>query len=197
MNRRHFLITTGIIGTTTLSGYLWWGNNESESETEPPTESTPGTNSTESPSSDTDSSTTETTSTTESDSTETETETQTEEPIVENEDDTSTETETATESAGPNGAADYVIEVGPDGEPVFSPESLTISVTEKVKWVWRSDRHNIIPATEGNGWEGTPGADDDLYYEGYTYEHTFTSTGTFEYYCEYHDGMYAEIVVTE
>lgn len=119
-----------------------------------------------------------------------------EEP-VDTDENGNTDTPTPTESNGPGGAADYVVEVDANGNAAFTPQTLEIEMGEKVKWVWKSDRHNIRPEAENNEWNGTPGEDDDIYYTGYEHSHTFTTSGEYRYYCDYHDGMTGTIVVTE
>ena len=106
-----------------------------------------------------------------------ETDTETETP-------TDTETPTATEPAGQD------VVVGPNGLLVFQPEEFTISAGATVTWEWDSDGHNVRPSSTpgGSDWSGTPGGDGTTYDEGYVHEHTFTTTGTYEYYCAPHRG---------
>jgi plastocyanin len=109
--------------------------------------------------------------------TETPTDTETETP-------TDTETPTATEPAGQD------VVVGPNGLLVFRPDEFTISAGATVTWEWDSDGHNVRPSSTpgGSDWSGTPGGDGTTYDEGYVHEHTFTTTGTYEYYCAPHRG---------
>ena len=95
---------------------------------------------------------------------------------------TDTETPTATEPAGQD------VVVGPNGLLVFRPEEFTISAGATVTWEWDSDGHNVRPSSTpgGSDWSGTPGGDGTTYDEGYVHEHTFTTTGTYEYYCAPH-----------
>ena len=106
-----------------------------------------------------------------------ETDTETETP-------TDTETPTATEPAGQD------VVVGPNGLVVFRPDEFTISAGATVTWEWDSDGHNVRPSSTpgGSDWSGTPGGDGTTYDEGYVHEHTFTTTGTYEYYCAPHQG---------
>ena len=105
----------------------------------------------------------------------TETDTETETP-------TDTETPTATEPAGQD------VVVGPNGLLVFQPDEFIISAGATVTWEWDSDGHNVRPSSTpgGSDWSGTPGGDGTTYDEGYVHEHTFTTTGTYEYYCAPH-----------
>ncbi|PSP48951.1 halocyanin [Halobacteriales archaeon QH_7_69_31] len=113
--------------------------------------------------------------------TETETPTDTETPTG-TETPTDTETPTATEPAGQD------VVVGPNGLLVFEPDEFTISAGATVTWEWDSDGHNVRPSSTpgGSDWSGTPGGDGTTYDEGYVHEHTFTTTGTYEYYCAPH-----------
>ena len=97
---------------------------------------------------------------------------------------TETETPTATEPAGQD------VVVGPNGLLVFRPDEFTISAGATVTWEWDSDGHNVRPSSTpgGSDWSGTPGGDGTTYDEGYVHEHTFTTTGTYEYYCAPHRG---------
>ena len=95
---------------------------------------------------------------------------------------TDTETSTATEPAGQD------VVVGPNGLLVFQPDEFTISAGATVTWEWDSDGHNVRPSSTpgGSDWSGTPGGDGTTYNEGYVHEYTFTTTGTYEYYCAPH-----------
>ncbi|WP_439026765.1 plastocyanin/azurin family copper-binding protein [Haloarchaeobius sp. DT45] len=109
-----------------------------------------------------------------------------------------TETPTESEPSGDTGAA--TVKVGPDGEYVYTPgteEPLTITTGTTVAFVWESNTHNIVVDSqpEGANWEGH----EPIENEGFTYEHTFETPGTYEYACEPHRtlGMVGTIVVEE
>lgn len=80
-------------------------------------------------------------------------------------------------------AADHVVRVSPDGAQTFSPQTLTIRIGDTVTWVNPNmvSAHNIV-------------ADDVSFTSGsaavgpWSYSRTFTSTGTFGYYCAPHGG---------
>jgi plastocyanin len=112
---------------------------------------------------------------------------------------TGTGTSTGTSSGSGGGPTETVV-VGPDGTLVFSPgtdEALQIAPGTTVEFVWESDNHNIVVDSqpEGAGWEGY----ETLENTGFTYEHTFETLGTYEYYCEPHRtaGMVGTIEVVE
>ncbi|PSQ34671.1 halocyanin [Halobacteriales archaeon SW_12_69_24] len=117
--------------------------------------------------------------------TETETPTDSETPTP-----TDTETQTETETPTDTEPAGQDVVVGPNGLLVFQPEEFTISAGATVTWEWDSDGHNVRPSSTpgGSDWSGTPGGDGTTYDEGYVHEHTFTTTGTYEYYCAPHRG---------
>lgn len=112
---------------------------------------------------------------------------------------TPTATESPTASPAGNGGGGNSVTVGPGGELTFDPSSLTISAGTEVTWTWDSSGHNIVVASQPDeaSWQGTPGSEDELYDEGYTYSHSFDPTGTYEYYCQPHRsaGMTGTITV--
>lgn len=115
-------------------------------------------------------------------------------------DDTAAPTETEAESgSGGGGSADLTIEVGPGGQFVYTPEEPTVSKGATVKWVWKSNQHNIVVSDRPDGadWSGTEGGESKIFDEGYTYTHTFETAGTYEYYCSPHEsvGMAAKVIV--
>jgi plastocyanin len=81
--------------------------------------------------------------------------------------------------------------VGSDGFS-FSPANLTIHVGDTVRWTWGSSGHNVVSGTGGNadGRFCSPSdggcANAPLSSAGTTYEHTFTTAGTFPYFCAVH-----------
>lgn len=103
---------------------------------------------------------------------------------------TESTTQNTTDTTTETGSAETVT-VGPDGEYSFDPAELTIRSGTTVRWEWASDNHNIVISEQpdGSNWQGTPGGSSDTYDEGYSYEHTFTTSGTFEYYCQPHQSV--------
>ena len=95
---------------------------------------------------------------------------------------------------------DEVVAVG-DGGLNFSPEEFTVSVGDTVRWVWESSNHNVVPdeVPSGTDWEGSPGAPGELRDEGFAFEHTFTTSGEYSYYCNPHRsaGMVGSFTVEE
>ncbi|WP_231186735.1 plastocyanin/azurin family copper-binding protein [Haladaptatus sp. DYF46] len=98
-------------------------------------------------------------------------------------------------------SVDTTIQVGPDGELMFEPAEITVTPGTTIQWVWKSDRHNIIPEEQPSDakWKGTPGGAGKLYGTGYTYTHTFTTEGHYEYQCTPHKmaDMVGEITVSK
>ena len=102
-------------------------------------------------------------------------------------------------AAAQEGGSEEVI-VGPGGDLVFSPgtdEALQITPGTTVTFSWESDNHNIVVDSQPDDaeWEGY----EDIENTGFTYEHTFETLGTYEYYCEPHEtaGMVGTIEVVE
>src|SRR6476660_3229773 len=87
--------------------------------------------------------------------------------------------------AKPASATTFNVTVGPNGNLVFSPSSVTIHPGDQVKWTWGSDGHSTTSGSPGqpNGiW------DSGIHNQGATFTHTFNSAGTFPYYCIPHGG---------
>jgi plastocyanin len=99
--------------------------------------------------------------------------------------------------------ADATVEVGPHHEYGFEPgtgKPLHVSKGDTVRWVWKSDTHNIVGSQpDGANWKGTPGGRSDVYDAGYRYHYTFEVPGKYHYWCQPHKamGMVADIVVEE
>ncbi|WP_458187337.1 plastocyanin/azurin family copper-binding protein [Haladaptatus sp. NG-WS-4] len=91
-------------------------------------------------------------------------------------------------SGGGGGGGSKTVATGPGGELVFEPAELSVSPGTTVKWEWESNTHNVIPESQpdGSSWKGTPGGESKTYDSGYTYEHTFDTPGTYEYFCAPH-----------
>ncbi|WP_415379986.1 plastocyanin/azurin family copper-binding protein [Halosimplex sp. TS25] len=75
-----------------------------------------------------------------------------------------------------------------EGERTFDPQVFEIDAGETVAWVWHNSGHNVRATARprGSDFTGTPGEDEDLYGEGYTFSHTFDVAGEYEYYCYPH-----------
>ncbi|MFZ3375968.1 MAG: dockerin type I domain-containing protein [Chthoniobacterales bacterium] len=77
----------------------------------------------------------------------------------------------------------YDVTVGPNGTLVFSPDPVTISVGDTVRWTWGSGGHSSTSGTPGfpNGlW------DSGILNQGQMFSHTFNTAGSFPYYCTVH-----------
>ena len=87
-------------------------------------------------------------------------------------------------------AATVDVTVGPNGDLVFSPSSVTIHPGDQVRWTWSSSGHSTTSGSPGqpNGiW------DSGIHNAGATFTRTFNSTGTFPYYCTPHGGCCAMV----
>src|ERR1051325_8105663 len=85
----------------------------------------------------------------------------------------------------PANATTFNVTVGPGGNLVFDPASVTIHVGDQVKWTWGSRGHSTTSGSPGlpNGtW------DSGINNQGATFTRTFNSPGTFPYYCTPHGG---------
>ena len=104
----------------------------------------------------------------------------------------------AQEDEGGGGTA--TVTVGPGGSLVYSPGTdspLEIAPGTTVTFEWESANHNIVVDSQPDdaNWEGHGTLEDT----GFTYEHTFETLGTYEYYCEPHQtaGMVGTVEVVE
>jgi plastocyanin len=77
------------------------------------------------------------------------------------------------------------VTVGPNGNLVFSPSSVTIHTGDQVRWTWSSSGHSTK-----SGSPGLPSGiwDSGILNQGATFTRTFNSTGMFPYYCTPHGG---------
>jgi plastocyanin len=96
----------------------------------------------------------------------------------------------------------HMVLVGSDGF-TFSPSSLTVQVGDTVEWSWSSSGHTVTSGSQcsADGQFCSPGdsncASAPLSNQGATYSHTFSTAGTFPYFCTPHCdfGMVGTIVV--
>jgi plastocyanin len=95
------------------------------------------------------------------------------------------------------------VTVGPGGDLRFEPATITVHAGDTVRWHWGSSGHNVVSGSGATA-DGTFCSPSDqncgsapLSNSGTTYEHTFTTPGTFPYFCSVHQsfGMTGEVVV--
>src|SRR3954447_26722948 len=89
------------------------------------------------------------------------------------------------------------VSVGPGGQLVFSPSSVTIHPGDEVRWTWGSSGHS---STSGSPGQPNSIWDSGIRNQGATFTHTFNSAGTFPYYCVPHGGccsMVGTVVVAD
>jgi plastocyanin len=87
------------------------------------------------------------------------------------------------------------VQVGAGGLK-FTPQNVTINVGDTVQWTWAASGHSST--------SGTPGNPDGLWDSGvqnigFVFSHTFTTAGTFNYFCTPHGGccgMIGSVTVT-
>jgi len=88
------------------------------------------------------------------------------------------------------------VQVGQGGLK-FTPANVMIQVGDTVEWVWDGLDHSSTSGTPGNPdgmW------DSGIQNTGFTFSFTFTSAGTFNYYCTVHGGccgMIGSVTVTQ
>src|SRR2546423_3450191 len=82
-------------------------------------------------------------------------------------------------------AATANVDVGPSGTTHFAPATVTIDPGDTVQWTARSANHTVtaddgsFDSSGGGGTTMTPGT---------TFSHTFSTPGTYRYYCRIHGG---------
>jgi plastocyanin len=88
------------------------------------------------------------------------------------------------------------VQVGQGGLK-FVPASVSIHVGDTVQWTWAASGHSSTSGTPGNpdgNW------DSGIQNLGFVFSHTFTTAGTFPYYCTPHGGccgMVGTVTVTQ
>lgn len=92
------------------------------------------------------------------------------------------------------GATTFQVQVGQDGLK-FTPQNVTINVGDTVQWIWAASGHSTT--------SGTPGSPDGKWDSGvqnigFIFNQTFTTAGTFNYFCSPHGaccGMIGSVIV--
>jgi len=97
--------------------------------------------------------------------------------------------------ADETGSSEVTVAVGTQGNGgnfAFDPPAVRISTGTTVVWEWTGQgaQHNVV--AEGGGFESDLSSE-----EGYTFEHTFSESGTYKYACTPHRtlGMKGVVVV--
>jgi plastocyanin len=101
-------------------------------------------------------------------------------------------------------AASFVVDVGGDNPPTFSPASITITKGDTVTFINKGGLHNVV-ADDGSfrcahGCDGQPGGNGAASTSNWVVNLTFNTPGTIGYYCEIHgapgQGMFGTIEVS-
>jgi plastocyanin len=94
-------------------------------------------------------------------------------------------------------ATTFQVQVGANGLR-FTPQNVDIQVGDTIEWIWGAGSHSTT--------SGTPGQPDGRWdsgvvnQTGFIFSFTFTTAGTFNYYCSVHGGccgMIGSVTVTE
>lgn len=80
----------------------------------------------------------------------------------------------------------------------YTPSTITIKVGETVTWRFTQGTHTV---TSGTSCTKAAGFDSGVHGSPYVFTHTFTSAGTFDYFCDYREhctsmGQVGKVVVT-
>ena len=87
-------------------------------------------------------------------------------------------------------AETHTVAVGPGGQHIFQPTTVTIQPGDTVQWVWNTSGHSVV---SGNT-DGATGIPDGRFNSGlqnqnFVYNYTFQDPGSFTYYCGPHYSM--------
>jgi halocyanin-like protein len=98
------------------------------------------------------------------------------------------------ETVDETGQSEVTVNVGAEGGLVFGPPAIKVSTGTTVVWKWtgKGGMHNVVH--DGGNFES------EFYAEaGATFEHTFSSAGTYKFYCAPHKarGMKGAVYVVE
>jgi plastocyanin len=116
-------------------------------------------------------------------------------------------TTVTTSSSTTMGPSLVTVMVGPGGNLVFDPASVTIKVGDTVRWMWATSFHSVVSGvvvSSVNMPDGKFCSPNDtncsqapLSTAGDVYDHTFTTAGTYPYFCAPHGvlGMTGTVVV--
>src|SRR5262245_37319081 len=102
---------------------------------------------------------------------------------------------TAILSLASSKADTFQVQVGAGGLK-FTPQNVSIKVGDTVQWTWAANMHSTTSGTPGNPdgkW------DSGIQNSGFTFSQTFTTAGTFPYFCTPHGaccGMIGSVSVT-
>ncbi|WP_336002816.1 plastocyanin/azurin family copper-binding protein [Halorientalis halophila] len=82
------------------------------------------------------------------------------------------------------GQDSVTVTVGPGGNLTFDPAAVQVSPGTTVTFEWESSNHNVVVEDQPDGasWSGHESLEDS----GFSFEHTFETTGTYTYYCDPH-----------
>ena len=73
----------------------------------------------------------------------------------------------------------------------FNPQTIEIAVGDTVTWTNNDTaQHTVTQSPSGSGFQSGGLA------QGATFEQTFDTAGTFDYFCEFHSGMTGTVVVS-
>ena len=83
----------------------------------------------------------------------------------------------------------------PSAAEFYVPPTLTVSAGSTV--TWKNSDSTLHTVTSGSAETGVSGTEFDSSYmaAGKTFEHTFSSAGTFDYYCTLHPFMKGQVIV--
>ncbi|MEO0868206.1 MAG: plastocyanin/azurin family copper-binding protein, partial [Cyanobacteria bacterium J06642_11] len=94
--------------------------------------------------------------------------------------------------------SEVIVTMGKDGELLYSPEDISISIGDTVVWDNKSGAHDVVFSTVPDGVDAEAISDPTLATEvGPAHSVTFEVSGTYKYYCTPHKelGMFGSVTV--
>ena len=91
--------------------------------------------------------------------------------------------------AGPIGAAFFAVIVAPSGNLTFSPSTVNLNAGDSINWVWGASFHSTTSGTNCayNG-PGPNTWDSGVHDEGFMFQTTHSTPGSFPFFCSLHCG---------
>jgi len=94
----------------------------------------------------------------------------------------------------PAHATTYTVQVGANGYMTFQPKDRFIQVGDTVRWNWLTGTHSVRSGTQS---EPTDEFSSGIHTPPFTFDHTFTTPGSFSYFCEVHGQIMNGVITVQ
>ncbi len=88
-------------------------------------------------------------------------------------------------------AASAIVQIGPGGNNVFAPATVTVHAGDTVAWRWVSGTHSVVSDSMPKAFADSPTQAAGVF------NVTFASAGTFPYHCGVHGAMMSGTVIVK